>query len=243
MIMNNKSKSYIYDDSVITILGMHRSGTSCLTGILQAGGLHLGEVVDYAPHNLKGNRENLSIRDLNDRVLNFNNAAWDQPSLVSEWSPEMSTEREKILTGFHESHALKWGFKDPRTTFTFPFWRDAVSLSFLGTFRHPVLVAASLSQRDGWSQDRGLELWFSYNRTMMDVWIENKFPVVRFDQPHDQYRHQVKLILDDLGLNVDGINFFEPDLVHQKTNTEDNTSLPLHIEALWREMITRYNGA
>ena len=43
---------------VITVLGMHRSGTSSLVGSLEAAGLPLGEVqVRAAKSNQKGHRE------------------------------------------------------------------------------------------------------------------------------------------------------------------------------------------
>ena len=65
--------------TVICILGMHRSGTSSLAGCLQEAMLGLGDVVESAPHNLKGNRENLAIRGLNDDFLAYSNGAWDRP--------------------------------------------------------------------------------------------------------------------------------------------------------------------
>jgi len=46
----------------VAILGMHRSGTSCLAGSLQELGLYLGEVYDQNPHNPRGNRENAAAR-------------------------------------------------------------------------------------------------------------------------------------------------------------------------------------
>jgi len=42
----------------ILILGMHRSGTSCLAGCLEEAGLYLGDVNLKAGFNKKGNREN-----------------------------------------------------------------------------------------------------------------------------------------------------------------------------------------
>ena len=42
----------------VAIVGMHRSGTSCLAGCLEDLGLTLGKVNRAAPHNLKGNNEN-----------------------------------------------------------------------------------------------------------------------------------------------------------------------------------------
>ncbi len=67
--------------TAIAILGMHRSGTSCLAGSLQQAGLYLGEVVEQAPHKKRGNRESLVIRSLNDRLLEENGGAWDSPPI------------------------------------------------------------------------------------------------------------------------------------------------------------------
>ena len=63
----------------VIVLGMHRSGTSLLTGSLEAAGLYLGEVNNEAPFNRKGNKENESIRELNDALLERNDAAWNRP--------------------------------------------------------------------------------------------------------------------------------------------------------------------
>lgn len=68
---------------VVMVLGMHRSGTSCLTGLLQQTGLELGDVVTEAPHNKKGNRENLDIMRLNDDVLAHSRGSWDRPQKLS----------------------------------------------------------------------------------------------------------------------------------------------------------------
>ena len=43
--------------AAVVILGMHRSGTSCLTGSLQDKGLYLGQVSQRGTFNKKGNRE------------------------------------------------------------------------------------------------------------------------------------------------------------------------------------------
>jgi hypothetical protein len=43
---------------VVSILGMHRSGTRCLTGTMQEAGLVLGKFSTFNEFNRKGNREN-----------------------------------------------------------------------------------------------------------------------------------------------------------------------------------------
>ncbi len=71
---------------LICILGMHRSGTSCVTGSLQQAGLFLGACHTWSPHNRKGNRENQDFVDLNDDVLATNDGAWDKPPRKLVWT-------------------------------------------------------------------------------------------------------------------------------------------------------------
>lgn len=51
------------------ILGMHRSGTSCLTGALERCGVHLGEVRRKGKYNKKGYFENATIQKIHDQIL------------------------------------------------------------------------------------------------------------------------------------------------------------------------------
>ena len=71
---------------VVSIVGMHRSGTSCLAGTLEEAGLHLGNVITEAPHNAKGNRENRSIMDLHEELLVHSGGSWDRPPDRLSWS-------------------------------------------------------------------------------------------------------------------------------------------------------------
>ena len=64
---------------VIAVLGMHRSGTSCLTGLLEDAGVCLGNVSKQNPYNRKGNQENLQIMYLHDAVLDDNRGSWNNP--------------------------------------------------------------------------------------------------------------------------------------------------------------------
>ena len=65
---------------------MHRSGTSCLTGSLEAAGLYLGNIQTWNPFNLKGNRENQEIVDLHDLILADNGGSWDSPAMACQRS-------------------------------------------------------------------------------------------------------------------------------------------------------------
>ena len=92
----------------IIVLGMHRSGTSCLTGILQGCGVELGEVFTCNPHNQRGNRENARIMILNDAILAHNGGAWNDPVDVQNWTAEHIIERDEIINELASGGAKHW---------------------------------------------------------------------------------------------------------------------------------------
>src|SRR5438093_2130947 len=109
----------------LCVLGMHRSGTSCLMGCLQNAGLFVGEVVESAPHNLKGNRENLEVRALNEAILECSAGSWKEPPKKLVWNKTHEWRRDQIIAVLSSGGPM-WGFKDPRTLLTLDFWRRAL---------------------------------------------------------------------------------------------------------------------
>ena len=123
---------------VISIVGMHRSGTSCLAGSLQCAGLHLGEVHTKNRYNLKGNREHAQLNQLQERVLRDNGGAWYDPPKQVKWSKNHFQELMTIVDQFKDRQV--WGIKDPRTLFTVAGLEQAIgTMQFVGTFRDPRL--------------------------------------------------------------------------------------------------------
>ena len=181
---------------------MHRSGTSCLAGSLQQRGLHLGKVHEWRPYNLKGNRENQRIMDLNNAVLTHSDGSWDCPPERLAWDQACVDERDAIVRQLQDGCAGAWGFKDPRTLLTLAFWREGIAdLRMVGTFRHPAQVARSLQARDArMSLAQGLELWRMYNQRLLDCHAEAAFPLVSFDAQEAAYRQAVDDIAQQLGL-------------------------------------------
>ena len=131
---------------VICVLGMHRSGTSCLAGSLEQQGLFLGEVNTSAPWNRRGNRERFDVMNLQRDILEASGGSWYEPPPVAEWSME-HYERARAILAQHAG-APVWGFKDPRTLLTLEGWERLVpDLDAVGIFRHPLRVARSLQSR------------------------------------------------------------------------------------------------
>jgi hypothetical protein len=201
----------------ILILGMHRSGTSCLAGSLQQRGLHLGEVYESRPYNRKGNRENQQVMDLNDAVLAASGGAWDRPPGRLRWDPASEASRDAIIAGLREGSAgAPWGFKDPRSLLTLAFWQAAMpGARLVGTFRHPSRVAASLRARDpGMAVDTALDLWREYNERLLAAHAGSPFPIIDFDAEPDAYQRALERVAAVLGLSFPegGDLFFEDGL-------------------------------
>ena len=229
----------------ITVLGMHRSGTSCLAGALQFAGLYAGKVVEKARHNRRGNRENLEIQALHDDVLAASGGSWDDPPEKLTWADEHSRRRNELIARFSAESPV-WMFKDPRTLLVFDFWRRAdVELVPIGIFRHPGRVASSLTSRSEMPTARGLRLWRLYNLILRDVHRADAFPLLCFDASPASFDAQLHTAIEILGrklahavelLSETASTFFSEELVHNTANTPE---LPGGLAAEAAERVAR----
>ncbi|PLW81650.1 sulfotransferase family protein [Kineobactrum sediminis] len=185
---------------VIAILGMHRSGTSCLTGSLQEAGLDLGECHTWNPYNKKGNRENQAFVDLHDRILADSGGAWDQPPERAIWSAGHLAAGRRLLADHASSAVL--GFKDPRALLVLGGWKSLLpDLEYVGIFRHPEAVAESLQNRSQIPREEALSLWYAYNRILYREWCQERFPLLCFDQEETVFNARVDTVVRQLNLD------------------------------------------
>ncbi|MGE0431356.1 MAG: sulfotransferase family protein [Planctomycetota bacterium] len=222
----------------VAILGMHRSGTSCLAGSLQLAGLYLGSVNEVAPYNAKGNRENVVIMRLHDDVLAGNHGSWDHPPADPRWSESARDRLMEIISGYPADRA--WGFKDPRTTVVLQGWLDArPDLRLVGSFREPMAVARSLQHRNGFPLATGLDLWLQYNQRLLAWHDRYGFPLVNFDLDEPEYRLRVASVSHTLGLPAPDVQapFFDRSLRHNDGATDQ--PLPAAVQAVRDELIKR----
>lgn len=227
---------------MICILGMHRSGTSCLAGCLEERGLHLGEVVNSAPHNLKGNKENLQLRAINDDVLAYNGCAWDKPPTSLCWDDTLRSRRDEYLQ--LQGDKTQWGFKDPRTLLTLPFWLEAgVEMQFVGTFRNPASVVASLNKRAGLAPATPpLLLWKQYNLKLLEAVERNACLLVCFDWAADRFLAAIDQISGQYGLSADpgkSMDFFDENLRTGKLEIEVVPVIGDEEQALYERLLSK----
>src|SRR5262249_53006595 len=75
--------------------------------------------------------------------------------------------RELVQEDF--AGARTWGWKDPRTCLTLPFWQQLLPpMRYVLSLRNPVDVARSLKRRDGYSLRRSVYLWLTYARSSLE---------------------------------------------------------------------------
>ena len=82
---------------VVAVLGMHRSGTSAVAGMLADHGVELGPVSEQNRFNPRGNREIRELNRLHDRVLERSGGSWWEPPARIRARPSDYRRRNEIL--------------------------------------------------------------------------------------------------------------------------------------------------
>jgi len=243
----------------VFVLGMHRSGTSCLAGMLQLAGFHAGAVSQWNVGNPRGNRENLPLNRLNMALLSESGGDWDDPPDAIRWEQRHVDSARRLLETL--SHSGKpWVLKDPRTVLTLDFWLNlAPEARLLGVCRHPRAVVRSLMNRNHMGADAALALWCRYNERLLRWHDARAFPVLRFQPDGVAFTRAVEVALSrlfptpltDLGLTPEAMGaFFTSELVHHRPASDTGAelfderwglpeSLREHAQALWQTLMDR----
>jgi hypothetical protein len=174
----------------VVILGMHRSGTSVITRVVNLLGLPLCDRDEFVtgPGNPTGHWESASLVEFNERLLRALGGRFDAPpDVVDGWEKgqRVASLYSEAAAVFSRAYATKtWVWKDPRTCLTLPFWRlvwsDAPVAVFV--YREPLEVFLSLGKRDGIGKAHCIALWERYTRSALQSAIGLPLVTVRFDE-------------------------------------------------------------
>ena len=145
--------------AALLVLGMHRSGTSALTGCLLGLGVPLGgPLLSPVPgDNAKGYFELERVMYLHDRLLaSFGATPFDLSRLPAGWERDPSTltareEAGRVVDSLFADTPL-WALKDPRLCLLLPVWLQAlvdrsVEPRYVLVLRSPWEVVGSLAKR------------------------------------------------------------------------------------------------
>lgn len=152
----------------LIVLGMHRSGTSALTGVLHAMGAYVGEEAELtgrSKENPLGYFERQDARKICDSLLYANDADWWKitPLLKGNIPADSEDSAIKGLLQTLDTHGT-WALKEPRLCLLLPAFAARLSDPVaIFMYRNPLEVARSLQKRNGFSIAAGLALWEAYN--------------------------------------------------------------------------------
>ena len=149
----------------ILVLGMHRSGTSLSTRIINMMGAYVGApgmLLSANPDNPKGFWERHDVLHINRNLLQANGCSWYR---VDRWDDNNITIAPAIRQSIRQTLAemnpnQPWVMKDPRLCITLPVWMPYLQapVAVIAT-RNPMEVAHSLKLRNGMPLEYGLALW------------------------------------------------------------------------------------
>ena len=218
----------------VFVLGMHRSGTSCLAGALEICGLFLGNVRRTGRYNAKGYFELADLVNLHDQILGLNRGTWHNPPTPVQIHPHQMNSLRQFALALSQQRPC--GVKDPRLLFLLDGWQEIVKPphAFVGTFRHPVAVAQSLARRNGVKEEAAYDLWIKYNQKLIELHRQNSFPIIEYRMDSvSSYCEAVSDVATSIGLSPDLSTlrrFVDSKLAHHAAGDE---AVPVQCQELY----------
>ncbi|MHB1503225.1 MAG: sulfotransferase family protein [Acidimicrobiales bacterium] len=196
---------------LLYVLGMHRSGTSAVTGSLPPFGftmLGAGDLMSPDRANPRGYFESKTMQQVNDKLLASLGGTWASPPPLPEgWHrapgiQQIHPSLRQIVSNLRPTDGPT-AWKDPRLCLTLPVWRDALPYAGAAIFvyRHPHEVAASLATRDGIHPSQGLALWERYNRAALHCLAGVPVLIARYEDLLDDAHAWCDIVASFLDLN------------------------------------------
>jgi hypothetical protein len=246
----------------VLVLGMHRSGTSAFTRVLNLLGLDLPQ--DLMPAKPKENRngfwESLELAELHDQALATCDSWWgDWRSVPPQWFASIDcrhfTDRLAAILKRDFANSALFVIKDPRICRLVPLWLQTfahleIEPLVLIPVRHPAEVAASLAVRTGFDPLTSNLLWL---RHVLDAERYTRgIPrsVVTFDDLMRNWQSTVSKIRQDLHIDwpIDpasvtaGIEaFLSPGDRHHVVHSD--SALPSWVATTYRALLSEIEPA
>jgi GT2 family glycosyltransferase/glycosyltransferase involved in cell wall biosynthesis len=200
------------EQKAIIVLGMHRSGTSAVAGVLNILGVDFApSLVPAQPDNPEGFQQLPDIVNIHDRILESLNLKWDDvgPFPDNWWKnkalrPFRNDLSEIIVRDFAECEL--WGINDPRMSRLLPLWLSIFHEvnchpHFVHIVRNPVEVSESLRKRQGFARRKSILLWMVHELEA-ELWTRNLPRVfVSYRQLLENWPGTLEKISDGLGIS------------------------------------------
>ena len=209
---------------IIVVLGMHRSGTSLISGLLNKMGVNMGKrLLSPSVENPKGYFEDLDFFDLNSKILKEAGGDWNLPPNKEVLLKVMEKNKNKFedIINRKNKNGKLWGWKDPRTVLTIDGYTNFLSIKktkFIIVFRNPLTIAHSLNKKKKkkfrLNVIDGLELSNFYNHELVS--FIKKYPgynklFLAYESILKNKEESIKKISEYIGIkfNKDVCNFID----------------------------------
>jgi hypothetical protein len=246
----------------VFVLGMHRSGTSVATRLINLLGVPAPIDEDLLPTdsgNPTGYWESASLVAFNDRLLAALGSDMTCPdafTAVWEGDPRLDGLHREAVNAFARAFPTQyWVFKDPRNCITLPFWVRVLDIRPLVVLihRNPCEIAASY--RNHWGDGEGIPylfaLWERYLRQALchidgiPVLVTNyehllAEPVAWSEQAHtflirsgmNVQQAPREVVLDFVNTRLRHVSFTRHDFLESPSATDAQQALFLALENL-----------
>jgi hypothetical protein len=198
--------------NALFILGMHRSGTSALSRVINLLGAELGgRLMAAASDNERGFWEHESAVQIHEDLLRQLGHGWQDGTPLPEGWQEMEAAQDasKQLAALIDLDFLTaplWAIKDPRLSLLFPLWlpllkERGMQPHCIIAWRNPMEVAASLQKRDAMDENAALLCWLAYTLESMRHALPHPHAIIAYDDLLKDWRISMAKLGKDLGLN------------------------------------------
>lgn len=215
--MNSNEASPKAEDSAIFVLGMHRSGTSATTRVLNLLGAELGtDLLEAQADNAKGFWEHARAVQIHEELFAALGYTWhDVREMPEGWLEHPATYAavDQIVRLIHEDFQGRalWAVKDPRMCRLLPIWiraleRVGVRPTALIVMRKPEEVAGSLHAREGWVEAHSDLMWTQYSLEAIRHTCDMPRLITSYDELLADWRGTVDRIGKDLGIQWPKLN-------------------------------------
>ena len=166
---------------------MHKSGTTLVSELLHKSGINMVDVFDTEKDYSSGNKvERASTLDLNQKILKSTKVfSLDISTDIShvQLEQEQKTKMRSIINECNSKYE-SWGFKDPRTSITYPLWKEMLPThKLIVVYRHPSQVVNRYRRRVGilqrWSRaQRAYKIWTGTNSRILEFIKSTNYPIL-----------------------------------------------------------------
>jgi O-antigen biosynthesis protein len=240
----------------LLVLGMHRSGTSAVAGLLIRLGLRAPKTLMQASaDNPEGFWESAAFYEFHERLLRAAGSRWDAYTRLdpgwfhSPMAAGLDDDCHQLLRA-EFGDAPRFVLKDPRMCRFVPFWvrilkDQAITPVAVLVHRHPGEVARSLEARDGFGREHSLLIWL---RHVLDAEFETRSSRRTFVRYRDLLEDW-KLVAEGISRDIGGTRaawaasdeaeiarFLNPGLRHHRSDSDAldvDPTLAAWVQRVW----------